>query len=425
MFARSVLILLLLASPAQTFAQPAPNAATDWAAIVQPAMFNADQRSAGTAQILHTMVMLAVYDATVAIEGGYEPYAAHVQAAPGASVRAAVAAAAYFTARERAPMSQYAYLDAQYEAYLATIPDGQAKADGIQVGQEAADAMIMLRGDDGLQNVVSYFCSSTPPPVGEFEPDSGCPALPADAQPADAKIGQVSPFTYNDPSRFRPSGPNPLTSDAYAVDFAETRTYGRADSSVRSPEQTDIAYFWSANPYVHWNQNLIRLAIARGLSVRDAARFFAMVQTSVSDAIVAGFEAKYHYRAWRPRTAIPQADSDGNPYTEKDATWAPLLKVNHPEYPSGHAFWSTALTDAVAAFFGTNKVTWTLLVPKTAVPNVVKTERTYRDVNALMREIDDARVWGGLHWRHTMRHGAQVGRKVTQHVTGNFFRPIR
>lgn len=131
------------------------------------------------------------------------------------------------------------------------------------------------------------------------------------------------------------------------------------------------------------------------------------------------------YRAWRPRTAIPQADSDGNPDTVADPTWTPLLRVNHPEYPSGHALWSTSLTDAVASFFGTNKVTWTIVTPTTAVPQVVQTERTYYDLNALMREVDNARVWGGLHWRYTMRHGAQVGRKVTMHVVRNFFRPVQ
>lgn len=423
MFARAVLTCsLLLASALPSTAQPAPNAVTDWGAIIQPAVFNTDQPSAGTAQILHTMAMLAVYDAVVAIEGGYEPYAAPIQAAPGADVRAAVAAAAYYTTRARVPVSVYAYLDEEFQEYLETIPGGAAKTAGLQVGQAAAAALLALREGDGLGNVVHYYCSATPPPVGEFEPDTGCPALPTDRQPADAKIGQVRPFTYADPARFRPNGPNALASDAYTKDFIETRDYGRADSAVRSAEQTDVAYFWTGNPYTNWNRNLIALAVARELDVREAARFFAMVYTAVSDAVVAGFEAKYHYRDWRPRTAIPQADQDGNPDTPADPSWMPLLRVNHPEYPSGHAFWSTALTDAVAAFFGTSKVTWTLT---SDAPPAVKKARTYYDLNALMREVDNARVWGGLHWRHTMRHGAQVGRNVAKHVTRNYFRPVQ
>jgi hypothetical protein len=364
------------------------------------------------------MVLLAVYDAVVAIEGGYQPYAGAITAYPGADVRAAVATAAYLTARARVAPSQHAYLDTEYASYLASIPDGQAKSDGVDVGEAAATAMLTLRANDRFENVVLYQCSSSPPPAGEFEPNGGC-----SIQPVDVKVAQIIPFTFSDPNQFRPDGPDPLTSNAYTEDFIETRDYGRADSLFRSSEQTDIAYFWSEHTYVHWNRNLINLAISRGLSVRETARLFAMVHTAAADAIIAGFEAKYHYATWRPRTAIPRADTDGNADTDADPTWIPLLSVNHPEYPSAHGFWSTAVTDAVASFFGTNKVTWTISTSQSAVPQVIQTERTYYSLNALMREVDDARVWAGLHWRHSMRHGDQIGRKVASHVVRRFFRP--
>jgi hypothetical protein len=423
--ARALLMcVVVLATPVRSFGNGAPNAVTDWAAIVQHAIHNAGApRSAGSAQVLHATVQLAVYDATIAIEGGYRAYAAEIQAALGADVRAAVATAAYLTARARVAPSQVAYLDQQYAAYLSLIPNGAAKTDGIRVGEQAAAAMLALRANDGFNTVVFYECSSIPPAPGEFEPDAGCPTGPGTPQPVDAKVGRIRPFTFTDSSRFRPDGPDPLTSKAYAEDFVETRDYGRIDSALRSPEQTDIAYFWSENPYVHWNRNLISLAISRGLGIRDSARFLAMVHTAAADAVIAGFDAKYHYSAWRPRTAIPQADTDGNPETDADPTWRPLVSVNHPEYPSGHGFWSTALVDAVASFFGTNKVSWTIVTSKSAVPPLVQTERTYDRLNALMREIGDARVWGGLHWRHSVQHGAQIGRRVAAHVARDFFRP--
>ncbi len=429
MIARSVLTcLLLLASAVHTFAghftDKAPNVVIDWAAIVQPAIHNATApRSAGTAQVLHTIVMLAVYDAAVAIEGGYEPYAADIRAPRRADVRAAVATAAYLTARARVASSQYAYLDDQYAAYLINIPDSEAKDRGIRVGEDASAAILGRRANDGFADAVPYFCSTLPPTVGEFEPDAGCPTQSSDPQPVDAKVGRIRPFTFTDPARLRPSGPSSLSSDAYTADFVETRDYGRYNSSVRSLEQTDIAYFWSEHPYVFWNRNLINLAIERRLNVRDAARFFAMVHTAASDAVIAGFEAKYFYTAWRPRTAIPRADLDGNPYTDPDLSWTPLLKVNHPEYPSGHGFWSTAVTDAVASFFHTDKVRWTLVASKAAVPPLVLTERTYHDLDAIMRDVDNARVWGGLHWRQSMRHGAKIGRAVARHVAKHFFLP--
>ncbi len=411
---------VLLASPARISADTVPNAVTDWATIVQPAIHNAAApRPPASSQVLHAMVLLAVYDAVVAIEGGYQPYAAAISGYPGADVGAAIATAAYLTARARVAVSQHAYLDTQYASYLSGIPDGPAKSDGIEVGEVAATAMLALRANDGFGNVVLYQCSSNPPPAGEFEPNGGC-----STQPVDVKVAQIVPFTFSDPSQFRPDGPDPLTSNAYTEDFIETRDYGRVDSIFRSPEQTDIGYFWSEHAYVHWNRNLISLAISRGLSLRDTARLFAMVHTAAADAIIAGFEAKYHYATWRPRTAIPGADKDGNPDTDADPTWIPLLTVKNPEYPSAHGFWSTAVTDVVASLFGTNKVTWTIGTSQSAVPQVIQTERTYYSLNALMREIDDARVWAGLHWRHSMRHGDQIGRKVASHVVRSFFRPI-
>ena len=168
--------------------------------------------------------------------------------------------------------------------------------------------MLALRANDGFSNVVPYACSGTPTAIGEFVPDSGCPTGPGAPQPVDVKVGGITPFTLKDAAVFRPGGPDALESKAYARDFAETRDMGGAASTLRSAEQTDVAWFWAENPYVHWNRNLMALAQGKGLSVRRTARLFAMVHTAASDAIIAGFEAKYHYRAWRPRTAIPQAE---------------------------------------------------------------------------------------------------------------------
>lgn len=427
MFIRSAIVgLAIWASAVPAIADPAPNVVTDWAQIAQQAIHNAGApRSAGTSEILHAMVMIAAYDAAVAVEGGYEPFAVAIGPVPYADVRAAIATAAYRTARARVAASQLAYLDQQYAAYMTTIPAGVGRTEGVRVGEVVASAVLARRSGDRFDSVRLYECSGTPTAPGEFEPDTGCPTGPTSPQPVDVKVGLIAPFTFDDATRFRPDGPDPLTSSAYAEDFAETRDLGRADSVLRSPEQTDVAYFWAENPYVHWNRNLIGLAEAYGLDVLDTARLFAMVHTAAADAIIVGFEAKYHYATWRPRTAIPRADEDGNADTDADPGWQPLLKVNHPEYPSGHGFWSTAVVDAVGAFFRTNRVTWTLRTSKAAVPALVQTERTYEHLNALTREIGLARIWGGLHWRHSIRHGEQIGRRVAAHVTRRYFRPER
>jgi hypothetical protein len=419
-----VLTLVLSASPLTAAAQPAPNVVTQWAAIVQTSIHNAAApRSAGSSQVLHTMVHLAVYDAVVAIEGRYEPFIGKPSKTPAinADVRAAVATAAYLTARARVAASQFAYLDQEYATFMAGIPDGTDKTDGIRIGTRAAAAIVYWRAADRFNNVVLYRCSAVPPPPGEFEPDTGCPTSPTSAQPIDAKVGQIKPYTFKRRRDFAAGPPKRLTSMAYARDFDETREYGRIDSAIRSAEQADIAFFWSENPYVHWNRNLTALAIAKGLDVVETARMFAMVQTAVSDAVIVGFSEKYRYGFWRPRTAIPQADADGNPYTVADPTWRPLLSVNHPEYPSGHGFWSTALIDALTHFFGTTEVSWTVTTSKVAVPRVEKTTRTYEDLETLKNEIVDARIWGGLHWRFSTDAGRDIGARVARHVTRHYF----
>ena len=219
---------------------------------------------------------------------------------------------------------------------------------------------------------------------------------------------------------FRPLGPDPLTSIGYLEDFIETRDLGRANSTVRTAEQTDIAYFWHV---ADQHQGFVSLAVNRGLNARDAARYFALAYTSVSDAIIAGFDAKYHFNFWRPRTAIPLANWDGNPETDPDPTWTPLISVNYAEYPSGHAFVTTAGVEATYRFFGTSKITWTLTASRAAAPRLVKTERTYTDLSSLLRDLTDARIYGGLHWRRSMQHGAEVARKVAAYVYDNFFQP--
>ena len=306
---------VVLASPVRAIADPAPNAVIEWAGIVQQAIHGpAAPRSAGTSEILHTMVHLAVYDAVVAIEGGSRPFAAKITAAPNADVRAAVATAAYLTARPRIAAAHLATFDQAYTTYIAEPARRRRRhrrrprrpAGGGRDAGAARQRRVHQRRALRVQRDADRRSASSCP-----TPDAR-PRRPS-AQPVDVKVGGITPFTLKHAAVFRPGGPDALDSKAYARDFAETRDFGAAASTVRSPEQTDVAWFWAENPYVHWNRNLMALAQSKGLSVRRTARLFAMVHTAVSDAIIAGFEAKYHYRAWRPRTAIPAGRSRRQP----------------------------------------------------------------------------------------------------------------
>ena len=200
----------------------AANAVIEWAAIVQRAIHNKRvPRSAGTSQILHAMVLLAVYDAVVTIEGGYQPFAALLPSTPAADVRIAIATAAYLTARARVASSQVLFLDQRYAKYVSDLPDGPAKAAGTRVGEAATTAILAARADDGFSE--------------------GAP------EPADAGVDQIRPFTFTDSSAFRPEALDPMAPSAHAADIMETRHHRRPGGGPRSPHRTDTACFRTEN----------------------------------------------------------------------------------------------------------------------------------------------------------------------------------
>ena len=196
-------------------------------------------------------------------------------------------------------------------------------------------------------------------------------------------------------SQFRPDGPNSLTSQEYADDFNQVKELGRIDSTTRTPEQTTEALFWTDHDIRQWNDGLLRLAAARGLDLVQTARMLAMAHVAGGDAMIACFDAKYHYWFWRPFQAIPQADTDGNPATVADPSWKPLgTTPNFPEYPSAHACHSTAVVAALDAFFGTDKVPFTLDSRVTG-----HDDAHYRRLHDVVKDVDRARVLVGFHFR--------------------------
>jgi hypothetical protein len=414
---RALLLVLAAAAvgaPAEATARTSAttaqgNAVLDWNLIAQNA--TAVGRPPGGAAVLQGIVQAAIYDAVVAIEGGYEPFIASPTVPRPASTAAAVAAAAHDVLVVRVPL-QATYVEAQYTAYLATIPDGPAKTNGITVGEEVARAILAWRANDHFDEVVPY--EQPPPGPGVFEP-----VLPT--EPVDVKLTRVTPLTFGSNDQFRPDGPNPLTSAEYAEDFNEVKAYGRVDSSIRTPAQTDIARFWSDNAVVQWPRALRALALEKGLGLAETARMLTLMQVAGADAVLACFDAKYHYLFWRPIHAIRRADTDGNPATEPDPTWTPLLFVNHPEYPGAHGCLTTAITETMAAFFGTDKVTFSV---ESTVPTVQQKTRYYERFSDAAKEVYDARTWAGLHFRNSTMEGAWIGKKVARHVVANFFRPL-
>jgi hypothetical protein len=401
---------------AERFSTP-PNVISDWALIatntIAPTVVSSGQNAYGA------MVPIAMYDAVVAVEGGYQPYTAPVIAPDDVDVTAAVATAAYRILRERFP-AQQGSLDSQYARYMLGIPDGQPKLDGTAVGETVAQQLLAVRAGDNLQTCTGT-CSTTwlqpTPGPGVFEP------FPAGSIPQGADLRFVRPWTMRRADQFRPRGPLSLTSRAYADDWAETRDWGGSAGTRRSSYDDDTARFWAGQTPFMIRNTLWNAATDYRLDVVQTARLFAMGFTAASDGAIGCFDAKYHYMSWRPRSAIWRADTDGNPLTEPaDPTWTPFIATpNHPEYPAAHTCISYALYDTMRAFFGgdTPIRIETINPPAPVSPAI----RTYDKFNDIEKEIADARVFGGMHFRHSDMNGAQLGRKIAKNLVNNFFRP--
>lgn len=395
------LLGVLVARPAV-----AQNAVNDWSLKAQNAITAG--RSPASSEYLLALVHAAMYDAAVAIEGQYRPFRIAADVMHPASPEAAVAAAAYYVLRFRLPALEPA-LTAEYAAYLSTLPDGPEKDNGTAAGTAVALAWLELCAGDRFDNTVVY--EQPPQAPGVWEPTAPTP-------PVDVKLAQVVPYVMRSADRFRPQGPRPLKSRSYAKAFEEVYDLGRLDSLTRTPEQLEVARFWAEHTAVQWNRNLRQLAAAAQLDFAGTARMLAMVHVASADAVVGCFDTKYHFPSWRPVHAIQRADTDANPWTVPDPSWAALLNVNHPEYPSAHACWTTAVTDTLASFFGTDTVEFSL------DSSVTGTVRHYSRFSEVAREVGDARVWAGLHFRFSVTDGDRIGRRVARLVTRHF-RPSR
>jgi hypothetical protein len=355
-------------------------------------------------------VHLAVHDAVNAIEHRYKPYGAAITAPAGASVEAAVAAASYTTLKFYFP-DQSERLAAVYDAALALMSN-DGKADGVNAGIAAANQIIAMRANDGHGADVPYSYPAVPT-AGVW-----MPTPPALASPITPWMGQMVPFTMSIASQFLPEPPFSLSSQGWADDYNEVKALGEVNSTVRTAQQTEVARFWTENTSVQYSRALRNLAGAHGLDVAETARLFALVWTTSADALIGCWNAKYLYNAWRPVTAIRNGDIDENPATIADPAWTSLATTPaHPEYPSAHSCFTGALADSLRQYFGTPR--FSFIVSST----VSKTVHEFDSIRELEREVENARIYAGIHYHHSVVEGATLGRKVSQQAFREFFQP--
>jgi VCPO second helical-bundle domain len=376
----------------------------------------------------------AVYDAVVAIEGGFEPYGPPIAAPPGASTDAAVVEAAYRTLVYYFPL-QAGTLGSLYAEALDQIPPGQAKTDGQAVGLQAANDIIALRMGDGRMTPIGV--TSTFPPL---PPGPGVWRLtPPFALPQVPWVGEVRRFILQSVDQFLPEPPPSLQSGDWVDAFNEIKAYGAATSSVRSDEQTRIARFWSANVIRQFNRLGRDVADVQVLSLLETARLTAMVNLVGADALMSALHAKYHYLFWRPVTAIDPsaviADGfgpvpgfdDGNPATVEQSGWRPLLSTpNHPEYPAAHGVITSAMAEVFSTFLGTNQISLDIHgFDPAGPPGNLDAVRHFDTPNDLRHEIIDARIWAGVHYHFSGVAGVVLGRQVANFGLSRAFRPVQ
>ena len=353
---------------------------------------------------------IAVYDAVMAVDGGYEPFAVDIDAPAGASPEAAVAAAAHRILVHYLPAQAASIVEPAYESSLATIPDGQAETDGVATGDAVARRLIDLRADDGFRDAVTY-TPPNPPIPGVWLPTAPTP-------PIGAYLGLMEPFGLRSADQFRPSGPPRLDSRRWAREYNEVKEIGSSTSTTRTTEQTLAARFWAEPPVQQARGSFRKFVVDHELDIVDAARFMAMTSVTYADALIACFDAKYTYTFWRPITAIRAGDTDGNTRTIADPAWATLLPAtpNHPEYPSAHSCITPTGGRVIARFLGTRSIDFT-------VPSLTGLgDRHYAHPRDLEYEVSNARIWGGIHFRSAVDDGVDIAKRVTNWVLAHHFR---
>jgi hypothetical protein len=389
------------------------NVVDEWNVIAQEAIVVNAARAGAHANVDYAYVHIAIYDAISAIDGRYEPFAVRLRSsARGGSPEAAAATAAYVVLKWLFP-TQQAFLDGAYASYMAGIPAGSAKTIGTQVGTEVGNRLAALRTDDGRNANVPYVFASR---LGSYQLTPGCAAV------VTPWLGQMKTFAVESASQFRVAGPRNLTSAEWAVELEETRLYGSLTGSLRSSAETRIGQFYLEAPGTWFARNIRAIATANRLSVSDSARYFAQMFVTVADSLITTWNSKYHFNLWRPTTAIQGADTDNNPMTRAEPTWAPLASTPcHPEYPSGHGGGTGGLAYALERFFSTGNLDVTLT--STSVPGELPfASQRFTSTRDMVDNVIAGRIYGGMHYRTSNVDGAVIGHRVAQYVADRYFR---
>jgi hypothetical protein len=378
-----------------------------------------------SSQRLGAIVHASIFDAHNGIERRYTSIFMAPGAAAGASRSGAVIAAAYTSLVGLFP-SQQAALDSRYDASLAMlnercVSNGRAIGRrrwceerierGVRWGTEVAHAILAWRATDGFGASYPAFTGGTA--TGQWRPTP--PAFgPMSAQ----GLAFTETFVLLNNVEFQPEPPRPLSSTIYADDVNAVKALGRRTDSTRTEDQTALASFWEGNASVHWNQAANQLARANHLSMSESSRLLAVLNLAMADTAFTVWGAKRFYGAtttevtWRPVTAIPLAEADGNPDTTPDGDWLPLVNTpSHPEYPAGHPSLNGVAATVLLSYFDDRQ--------RFILTTMGQPSRTYTSISQARADGNNARVWGGMHYPSTVAISDKVGETIARYVNGH------
>jgi hypothetical protein len=413
---------------------PLPSTVLQWNKIAEDTVLGSGAFQ-GEGEIYMAYTSAAVYDAVVAIRGGYEPYGPAIAAPPGASVDCAVVEAAYRILRHYFSSfpALVSNLDGYYSEALSNLNGCTADGgEGTSVGSASASSIIAMRNGDGRMTPVgttSVFETKEPGPgVWRLTPPFAAAQTPW--------LGSVQPFLLKSPGQFQPQPPPPLSSTQWVRQFNEVKAYGGATNSLRTSEQTAVARFYTANVIRQFNLAGRDLASTRALGVAETARLLAMLNTVSADALMSVLNSKYRFLFWRPVTAIdPSAVTadgfgpvpgfdDRNPATAEEPGWRPLVTTpNHPEYPAAHGTNTSAMAEVFSEFLGTDHIDLDIRgFDAAGAAGNLDAVHHFETAEQLRDEVIDARVWGGVHYRRSAEVGVHLGRKVAHYGLNHAFK---
>jgi hypothetical protein len=388
----------------------AQNVVVNWDAIASTTIVSNAKEPSATSSVWFAYVHLAVFDAVNSIDHRFQPYLFTTQAPVGASKDAAVAAAAHRVLVNYFP-AQLASLDASLASSLAAISDTPANISaGVAVGEAAAQALITARMSDGLLVNFPYT-----PPVG---PGFYQRTPPAFAPPITPWLGQMVPFTMTGAAQFFPDeGPDALDSQQWIDDYNQVITLGALNSTVRTPQQTEIGLFWTEHTGQQYGRAFRNLATQQGLNTSDTARLMAMLWAGFADSAVGCWNAKFFFSFWRPVTAIRAGG--GNPALAADPSWSPLGSTPaHPEYPAAHGCVTGAVSTILEEYFRTPNLQFSV------DSLVTHTVHNFASTADLMHEVENARIYAGFHYHHSVIQGRVLGIKVGHQLMQRYFAPM-